>query len=241
MSARLPLRHEKRDFAEKLVGLMDAHDNLEQIHVTFDGERLPKSWHPEVAGPVHPRVKDGVLRIKGDLRGSRSVVMAYRELPGTGRFVSLDLEFQNKDQNPLFAGMEINNLRRDRRGGNRYDFMARFGLNRDGVLFLQIVDGRNPKPEEKEPVVFREAVVHKDRMNHLRLEAVPEKEDQNSKNLILHAYWNGEKLYERKLKRLRRGASGGKLNLELKVVGKGRTKVDTVFDNFRLVQIRGDK
>lgn len=241
--ARLPLHHEKRVFAKKLVELMDAHDNLEQIQVTFDGERLPKSWKPEVAGRVHPRVKDGVLRIQGELRGSRSVVMAYRELPGTGRFVSLDLEFQNKEQNPLFAGLEINNARNDRRGGDRPpDFMARFGLNRDGVLFLQIVDGRNPKPEEREPVLFREAVVHKDRMNHMRLEAVPQKDDQNSKNLLLRASWNGEKLYERKLKRLRRGAGkGGKLNLQLKVVGKGRTKVDTVFDNFRLVQIRGDK
>jgi len=136
--------------------------------------------------------------------------------------------------------MEINNLRRAR-GARAPDFMAKFGLNQDGFLFLQIRDGRKPKEDEAEPVVFRSAVVHKDRMNHLRLEAVPQKGDEDSKTLFLRAWWNDEKVHERKLNRLRRGrgAGGGNLNLELKVESKGSTKVDVAFDDFRLVQIRG--
>ena len=136
--------------------------------------------------------------------------------------------------------MEINNLRRDQRGGRRQDFMAKFGLNQDGFLFLQIQDGRILKPEEAEPEIFKSAVVHKDRMNHLRLEAVPQKGDEDTRTLFLRAWWNDEKVHERKLKRLHRGgAGGGNLNLELKVESKGRTRVDVAFDDFRLVQLRG--
>jgi len=244
MERNLPLGHPQRSFAKGLTGRMDAHDNLEQVHVTFDGKHLPKSWHTKqasvVEGGVKPKVGKGVLRIEGRLKGSRTVVMAWRELPGTGRFVSLDLWFQSSGQTPRFVGMEINNLRRAR-GARAPDFMAKFGLNQDGFLFLQIRDGRKPKEDEAEPVVFRSAVVHKDRMNHLRLEAVPQKGDEDSKTLFLRAWWNDEKVHERKLNRLRRGrgAGGGNLNLELKVESKGSTKVDVAFDDFRLVQIRG--
>jgi hypothetical protein len=92
-----------------------------------------------------------------------------------------------------------------------------------------------------EPVTFKHAVVHRDRLNHLRLEAVPQKGDEDNKTLFLRAWWNGEMVHERRLQRLRRatGKSSGKLNLELKVEGKNGKQVKVVFDNFRLVQIRG--
>jgi len=240
LSRHLQLRHPMRLFAEDLVKRMNAHDNLEQVQVTFDGNRLPKSWHHHQEGQVTPFVRDGELRIDGDVLGSRGTVMAWRELPGTGRFVSLDLDFRSDRQNARFVGLEINNLRRTR-GAAEPDFRARFGLDEDGVPFLQIEDGRNPKPEEAQPQVFQGAVVHRDRMNHLRLEAVPQEGNEDDKTLFLRAFWNGEKVHERKLRRLRRGRSGGgSLNLELKVETKGRTSVYAAFDNFRLVQLRSE-
>jgi tetratricopeptide (TPR) repeat protein len=243
----LPLKHPDREFAKKLVNRMDAHDNLEQIQVTFDGQRLPKSWHTKQAGRAEgglkPRVHAGELHIGDDrqrFRGSRPVVMAWRELPGTGRFVSLDLSFRNAGDHVPFVGLEINN-RRESGGVGRQDFMARFGLNENGFLFLQILDGRNPKDVDREPLTFKHVVVHRDQLNHLRLEAVPQKGDEDNKTLFLRAWWNGEMVHERRLQRLRRatGKSSGKLNLELKVEGKNGKQVKVVFDNFRLVQIRG--
>lgn len=238
LTRHLPLRHPKRVFAEDLVARMDAHDNLEQVHDSFDGDHLPKSWHTEVEGSVHPQPRGGELRITGPLRG-RAVVMAWRELPGTGRFVSLDLSLKSTGRPPAFVGLEINNLRRGR-GAAQKDFVARFGFNEDGLPFLQIEDGRKPKPDEAEPVVFETATVHKDAMNHLRVEAVPQEGKEDSKTLHFRTFWNGELVHERKLRRLRRGSGGGTLNLELKVETRRRTEVDVAFDNFRLVQIRGD-
>ncbi len=92
--------------------------------------------------------------------------------------------------------------------------------------------------------MFKDAVVHRDKegpLNHLRLEALPQKGDEDSKILFLRAWWNGEKVHERKLMRLRRGSgtTSGKLNLQLKVEGKNGSRVDVTFDNFRLVQLRG--
>ncbi len=235
MIRNLPLDDAQRVFAENLIVLMEAHENLEQIEDAFDRQALGKRWTVQQNGSLLPRLQDQQMQIRGRLEQGGGNVLARREMEQAGRLQELSVKMQlGAENNCFFAGLAMSTQVRGA-GANR-GFSMEYGVDERRRFYVRILDGRSPAAEREKQLLGLQAEL--DRSYRLQVRLQSSAGDSTGRSLTAQLFLDGELVHERELMTLNR-QSRQSLNTDLSVSGQQGRKADVSFDDYRRVQERG--
>jgi hypothetical protein len=215
--------------AARLAEIGD-HAEKEWLADSFDRTDLGAMWAPDLDAGLKPTVNGSRMVFVGKLtKGSSAdrvdAVKKAKSFLAVGATMTLGPAHA---QSGTTAGLVIE---MQRGGSGGVDFQARLGI-KDGRAALRILDGKEQGTDNDLQKWLDIPGLKPEGPHQLELRVVP-RGDQQGKQLMLLASWNGTVVYRHELKMLN-GNSSAPLKTQLFVSGNKNDPVDVAFDDYRL-------
>ncbi|MCA8956320.1 MAG: tetratricopeptide repeat protein [Planctomycetes bacterium] len=225
-----------RKHAEKLLGMMADHANLEQVVDRFtsfgSGNR---KWGTKTNGQARPLPGTESVKLVGAAGRLSGPVYVERTMQGTGRLVSVAIDMMvGADNRSEFAGLVV---QIPGSGANAEpQFRVRFGMDDSRKVVLDLTENR----KAKEPI--RTSIeVTPGQWHTLRLRFATDPENPRQPTLFLHATFDGNPVLPKPLRMagVRRNAStSGTMQTRLQADCVPLQPLDVQFRDYRRVQLK---